>query len=96
MTWNVDEYLDKTLRGLSLCPGVSVCIDTADLDFMVDINIHWHRPSINLNWYPVCQIDVNNKTIFQHEGSENPEHWHDLLDAAADRLKDYIKDEWRR
>ena len=86
MTWFVDEYLDKTLRNLDLCPGVDI-----DIRFKVDgvdigIYICWHSPSINLNWYPICQIDMNDRTIFHREGAENPDLWHDLLTSAADAL----------
>jgi len=92
MVWHVDEYLDKTIRNLDLCPGVDVNIDTTDIDGLsVCFSLFWSKPRINLGWYPIVSIDVNNKTIFSSEGTENPEHWKDSLSAAADALARHNK-----
>ena len=90
MTWFVDEYLDKTLRNLDLCPGCDIDIRIKEDDMDVDISVFWHAPSINLDWYPICQIDMNGKTIFHHEGAENPDAWGDYLSIAADMLADAL------
>lgn len=88
MVWWIDEYLNLTLRNLDLCPGVDVSFshkgETRDEDISVDI--FWHNPSVNVGWYPVCQIDMGNRTIFHGEGTENGEHWGELTKKAADAL----------
>lgn len=88
MVWWIDEYLDLTLRKIDLCPGVDVSFthsgETRDEDISVDI--FWHSPSVNLDWYPICQIDHGGRTVFHREGTENEEHWGDLLQQAADFL----------
>lgn len=93
MIWFIDEYLDKVIRSLELCPGVDITIDTHEIqdeDYDICISIFWHKPSLNLHWYPICQIDLNGRTIFHHEGGENPESWSALLNAAVDRLSEKI------
>lgn len=92
MTWFVDEYLDKTIRNLGLCPGVNIVMDTDDIEawMYVHISVFWSKPRLNLDWYPIVNIEVNNKTIFAREGAENPDLWGDLLTAAADRLADAL------
>lgn len=89
MARNLDEYFDSTLRSLHLCPSVDITLNTNCGGFAEDHSIYffWHSPSINLGWYPICQIDIGNKTIFHLEGSENADHWDDLPKAAADFLK---------
>lgn len=87
MIWFIDEYLDGFLRDMKLCPGVNVNMDTSDIDGMsVCISVFWHSPSLNLDWYPLCQIDYNNVTIFSKEGTEDQEQWGKLMEAAADAL----------
>lgn len=90
MTWFVDEYLDKTVRNLNLCPGVNIHMDTDDIEagIYIHISVFWSKPRLNLDWYPIVNIEVNNKTIFARDGAENPDLWGGLLTAAADRLAD--------
>lgn len=96
MVWWVDEYIDSSLRKLDLCPGVDVSFSFRGDEFDgkekgVSVDIFWHSPSINLGWYPICQIDIGRKTVFHREGTENSEHWRDLLTEAADFFADAIQ-----
>ena len=87
MIWFIDEYLDAFLREMKLCPGVDINIDTPDIDGVsICISVFWLKPRVNLGWYPICQIDYNNTTIFHREGGEDPETWPDFMDKAADAL----------
>ena len=87
MIWFIDEYFDKQLRALELCPGLDITIETRDAEgFQVCVSIFWHIPSTNLDWFPICQIDLNDCTIFHREGGEDPETWPDFMDKAADAL----------
>ena len=36
----------------------------------ISVSIWWHRPSLNLGYYPIGQIDINGKTVFNREGGE--------------------------
>ena len=93
MTWFVEEYFDKTLRSLDLCPNVDVDLkfggDAPNYSEDIDIMIWWHKPSTNLDWYPIGHIDFGLKTIFHREGAENPDRWEDLLNEMADFIKTY-------
>lgn len=51
------------------------------------IYLFWHSPSLNLGVYPIIQIDYNDKTIFNHEGTENPDCWYMLADKAIQKIK---------
>lgn len=67
--------LDHVIRLLSkttLYPNVDIDY-TAHLDDgrVVMVSIFWHSPSINLGWYPIVQIDVDNKTVYHNEGYES-------------------------
>lgn len=89
MIWFIDEYFDKQIRALELCPGVDITIDTHEIqdeDDDICISIFWHKPGLNLGWYPICQIDLNDRTIFHREGSEAPEYWPEFMEQAADAL----------
>lgn len=64
-----------------------------DLDFTLadgtEVSFFWHEPSINLNWYPIAQIDApNGKEIFWKEGTENPQYWNNLVEQVCCRLKE--------
>lgn len=89
--YKTKDYFDSTLRSLHLCPSVDITLAFHEPMFGYEksIDIFWHRPSINIGWYPICQIDVDGKTIFHHEGSENADHWDDLLIQAADFLENW-------
>lgn len=87
MIWFIDEYLDAFLREMKLCPGVDISIETPELDGMsVCVYFTWHSPSLNVGWFPVCQIECNDRTVFHKEGAEDPETWPDFMDKAADAL----------
>lgn len=94
MIWFVDEYLQSFLSDAKLCPGVDLSVDFQG-DYRsedISISIFWHRPCINLGWYPICQIDFGHKTIFHRDGSENSEYWDDLLKEAREFLSNYKPD----
>ena len=89
MTYFIDEYLDITLRNLTLCPSVDISIsfrgsDTVDFSDDIDVMVFWNSPNSSTNWYPIGQIDHGLKTIFHREGSENPDCWNNLLNEMAD------------
>lgn len=82
------EQLDEVcslenLRDLDIFPRRDVLIANGSLS----INIFWHEPSFNLGFYPIVQVDYGDKTIFHHEGSENPAAWWMVLDRAAKKIK---------
>ena len=93
MTWFVEEYLGKTLRGLDLCPNVDVNLsfrgDAKDHSEDIDVSIFWSAPNSSTDWYPIGQIDFGCRTIFHREGSENIDHWEDLLKEMADFISCY-------
>lgn len=87
-TYNINEYILRTLRNADLCPAVAIYLDIENpFADSLSVSIFWHAPSLNVGWYPICQIDIGNRTIFHREGSENNEHWNDLLTEAADFLE---------
>lgn len=91
MTWFIDEYLDKTLRSLDLCPGVDVSItvhgDAPDYADDIDVYVFWSAPNTSTDWYPVGRIDKGCISFFYEKGTENPEHWGDLLCEMADAIE---------
>lgn len=91
MTYKVDEYLEQTLERLSLCPSVEIDLRfNADYkEDIIDVFIFWHEPSINVGYYPICQIDLGGKVIYHREGAENPEEWNRLLKGAAEFIRGY-------
>ena len=92
MTWCIDKYLEKTLTEMKLCPGVDVTFEChlfEEKDFC--LSVFWHAPSTNLRWYPICQIDSGHTTIFHSEGSENPEHFEDVLVEAWSFLNKWLQ-----
>lgn len=95
MTWFVEEYLGKTLRCLDLCPNVDVYLsfrgDAKDYSDVIDVSIFWSAPNSSTNWYPIGQIDFGRRTIFHREGSENIDHWEDLLNEMAEFIE---KENW--
>lgn len=68
--------------------GKSRKIDNIDIDTDdgYTVSLFWHFPSINVGYYPILQIDYQDKTIFNGEGTENPEHWHDVADRALKKI----------
>ena len=51
------------------------------------MSIYWHRPSLNLGWYPIAEYERNNSLLLHSEGPENPEHWEDFLHDVFARMK---------
>jgi hypothetical protein len=93
MTWFVDEYLDKQLRALDLCPNVDVTMsfhgDAKDSSEDIDVYIFWSKPNSSTDWYPIGQIDFGCRTIFHREGTENIDHWQDLLTEMAEFISNH-------
>ncbi len=89
MTWFIDEYLDKTIRNLDLCPGIEIHIasDSSLNGVAIRFAVYWSHPRLNLDWYPLISVDANNDTVFFCEGSENPEEWQRHLNDAADAIE---------
>lgn len=94
---DMKQSLIDTVKGIHLCPGVDVEIETYDPDGgfagdpSITVSVFWHRPSLNLGIYPICQIDIADHFCAYHrEGAENPEHWDDLLIGAAEFIRDYV------
>ena len=46
----------------------------------INVSILWHKPSLNIGWHPIGQIDINDVMVFHREGSENPDYRHELVD----------------
>ena len=88
MKYCVPDYLVQTLERLTLCPSVDIAFHKHDI-IDVDVFIFWHKPSINVGFYPICQIDLGDKVIYHREGAENPEEWNRLLKGAADFIRGY-------
>lgn len=72
----------------NLVPGKDVNLKIEGLD----VSIFWHKPSLNVSWYPICQIDDGDLTVFHREGWENPEHWWDLVDDAFGFINEYLRE----
>lgn len=85
MTYHVKEYLAKTIRNTDLCPNVDVTIEFHGerREDYIGVYIFWHEPSMNVGWYPICQIDYGEKTVFHREGYESSDAWDLLLEWAA-------------
>lgn len=87
----INQLRFKRVRALELeklkeclVPGVDAEFKTRD--GLYDVFLFWHMPSINLGCFPILQINRGNKTVFHREGSENPDHWCDLIDIAIEKL----------
>lgn len=50
------------------------------------VNLFWHEPSLNLNWYPILQIENDGREVFWGEGTENPDCWYKLAINAIEKL----------
>lgn len=86
MTYFVEEYLAAVIRETKLCPGVDITIDFHGEYKEDDISVYifWHKPSMNVGWYPICQIDCGTKSsVFHREGYECSDYWNKLLEDAA-------------
>lgn len=68
------DILNKIGR-IDIEAGKDIDVDADDLH----ISVFWHSPSINLNWYPIVQIDYNDKILIHREGPENPWVWKDFV-----------------
>lgn len=51
-----------------------------------NVDLFWCAPSINVSGHPILQIDKNDKTVFWHEGMENPDFWYKLACDAIQKL----------
>lgn len=69
------------VKNVILRAGEDVDIESADGS--VSISFFWSSPRINLGWYPIAQIDINDKMVFHHEGTENHEGWHLLVEDVV-------------
>lgn len=81
------SYLDDIKYDLK--PDEDITLATDDLC----VYIFWHSPSLNLNYYPVVQVDLlgsglNSRTIFHREGTENPGNWYQVIDQAIAKISE--------
>lgn len=63
--------------------GKEYYVETTD---RYDVSLFWSEPSLNLGWYPILQVDTDEKTVFWGEGTENPGYWYDLAVRAIEKL----------
>ena len=78
------QYLVSFLKEKPI--GKEYYVETTD---GYDVSLFWHEPSLNLGWYPILQIDMidmDDKTVFWGEGTENPGYWYDLAVRAIEKL----------
>ena len=92
-----EELIDNiatAVGNIYLTPGVDQTIDAGGiLGEELTISFFWSKPTINLNWYPICQIDHAGKTILHREGTENPEYWYELILTAMECLQKLNKED---
>ena len=69
----------------SFKPKASEDIDITTSDG-IEFSLFWHEPSLNVSWYPIIQIDYKGKTVFNREGTENPDYWTKVVKEAIDKL----------
>jgi len=79
---DIIEYLDAVKYDLT--PGDDITLTTPEDDF--SFNLWWSSPSLNLNWYPIVQVDDSDDVIFWREGTENPDNWYRVIDQAIDKI----------
>ena len=79
---DIIEYLDAVKYDLT--PGDDITLTTPEYDFT--FYLWWHSPSLNLNWYPIVQVDNDTGIIFNREGTENPDNWYRVIDQAIDKI----------
>lgn len=70
------------LQELKTSPTIAGIETEATTDDGYHVYFFWHIPSINLSWYPIMQIDKNDKCVFWKEGPENEQHWKDIFDVT--------------
>lgn len=85
------ELHDSIFDNIVIQRGKDVSKKDGDLEF----NLWWHEPSLNLNWYPIIQIDLNDEPIYNAEGPENPDHWKDFVREAIKKATSKNKYEIR-
>ena len=86
--YDTTSYLDRqnmidTLKTITLIPDVDLDISKKNFE----VSIFWHRPSLNVSWYPILQIDTMGITVFHREGPENRKYWHLVLDDAINFIE---------
>lgn len=74
---------NKTMGEIVRSLGKEYYVKAAD---GYDVSLFWHEPSLNLGWYPILQVDTDEKTVFWGEGTENPDYWYDLAVRAIEKL----------
>lgn len=68
--------------GEMLRPGIDLTLECEGYS----VSFFWHNPSLNLTYYPICQIDFRDKTLLHWEGSENRAVWLDWTEDIGERL----------
>lgn len=54
----------------------------------LEVYIFWGGNFTNVGYYPVVQVEYNDKTIFHREGTENPQYWYRVVDQAMDKIRE--------
>ena len=79
---DIIEYLDSVKYDLT--PGDDITLITPEDD--LSFYLWWSAPSLNLNWYPIVQVNDDTGIIFNREGTENPDNWYRVIDQAIDKI----------
>ena len=88
----INKSFSERIRDISLEAGKDISFSTPD--FRSTIDIFWHEPSINVNYYPIVQIEMVNENGYKigeihEEGGENPYSWDDFMSRVAERYEEY-------
>ena len=86
--YDATSYLDRqntadALKAIGLIPDVDIDISKNNLE----VHVFWHRPSLNVTWYPIVQIDVRGTTVFHREAPENRKYWRLAINDAINFIK---------
>lgn len=85
--------------------SLKLCALTHKKEFSITLNdisvyVTWHSPSLNLNWYPIIEIQDDRaenrvpwRSIYLREGPENPECWTDFINDACRFIDENIEEE---
>ena len=76
------SYLDNIKYDIK--PDEEYTLATSN-GFIVDI--FWGGNFTNVGYYPVVQVEFNDKIIFHREGTENSNYWYEVIDRAINKIK---------
>ena len=70
-----------------LKPGIDLTLECEGYT----VSFYWHEPSLNLAYYPICQIDTREDILLHREGGENPMGWDSWTEEIGDKLEELLK-----